>query len=84
MPYISQQRREVLADRLVGHRIKGAGELNFVLTGIVNQYIHDHGGLSYSAINEVVGVLECAKLEAYRRVAVPYEDDKCAENGDVY
>ena len=33
---------------------------------------------------EVLGVLECVKLELYRRVAAPYEDKKCQENGDVY
>ena len=32
----------------------------------------------------LIGVLECAKLELYRRVAAPYEDDKIDENGDVY
>jgi len=31
-----------------------------------------------------VGVLECAKMELYRRVAAPYEDKKKEENGDVY
>jgi len=35
-------------------------------------------------INAIIGALECAKLELYRRVAAPYEDDKIAENGDVY
>jgi hypothetical protein len=32
----------------------------------------------------MIGVLECAKLELYRRVAAPYEDAKCEDNGDVY
>jgi len=35
-------------------------------------------------INEVIGVLECAKLELYRRVAAPYEERKRIENGEVY
>ena len=38
----------------------------------------------YSKINALIGVLECAKLELYRRVAAPYENDKIDENGDVY
>ena len=37
-----------------------------------------------SRINELVGVLECAKIELYRRIAAPYEDDKSRINGDVY
>jgi hypothetical protein len=41
-------------------------------------------GLSYAAIAEAAGVLETAKLEFYRRLAASYEDEKIAENGDVY
>lgn len=32
----------------------------------------------------MVGALECAKLELYRRIAIPYEEQKIQENGDVY
>ena len=32
----------------------------------------------------VRGVLECAKLELYRRIAAPYEDDRLTEHGEVY
>ena len=33
---------------------------------------------------DVAGALRCSMLEFYRRVAVPYEDKKIAENWDVY
>jgi hypothetical protein len=59
------------------------GELNFVLTRILDDYIVRRGK-NYLIINEVIGVLECAKLELYRRIAAPYEDEKLADNGDVY
>jgi hypothetical protein len=39
---------------------------------------------SYQSINDVLGALEGAKLEFYRRIAAPYEDTKIQENGDVY
>jgi hypothetical protein len=39
---------------------------------------------NYDNFNEVIGVLECMKLELYRRMIAPYEDTKCKENGDVY
>jgi hypothetical protein len=42
------------------------------------------GRLRYAHLNEAIGVLECAKLELYRRVAAPYEDEKITESGDVY
>jgi hypothetical protein len=59
------------------------GELNYVFTEIALRYIRDFG-LNYAHVNDVIGALECAKLEFYRRLAAPYEDKKIAENGDVY
>lgn len=63
--------------------IENAGELNFVLTTIIRDYFERNGG-RYQQINDIVGALEGAKLEFYRRVAAPYEDTKIVENGDVY
>lgn len=37
-----------------------------------------------SEMGDLLGAIEAAKLEFYRRVAAPYEDKKCMENGDVY
>jgi len=55
------------------------GELNYVVTKILK----DVYPLRYFHINKAVGVLECIKLEFYRRVAAPYEDLKMKESGDV-
>ena len=41
-------------------------------------------GVSYTSINAAIGVLECAKLELYRKVASLYEDKKERANGGVY
>lgn len=83
MPYVSEPRRDLL--RCLHRRVDPttSGELNFVLTECVTTYLNEVG-ITYSTINDVVGALEGAKLEFYRRVAVPYENRKCAENGDVY
>lgn len=80
MPYIKQERRDAVEN---GDAPKDAGELNFALTNIVDKYLQNRG-LRYAHINEAVGALECAKLELYRRIAVPYEDEKMKESGDVY
>lgn len=83
MPYIKDVdhvREEVKSGFLSPYN---AGELNFKITTVVDQYLVDKGK-NYQNINEVIGVLECAKLELYRRIAAPYEDSKCALNGDVY
>lgn len=86
MPYIKQSvRKEFDEIRKSGNRPKMTvpGELNYEITLKCKQYIEQHG-LSYTAINDVIGALEGAKLEFYRRVAAPYENVKLAENEDVY
>ena len=61
-----------------------AGRLNYVISSMIGAILKNDRLLSYARINELIGVLECAKMELYRRVAAPYEDDKSRLNGDVY
>ena len=82
MPYILNSRRaEVLP--LSSDVVDTAGELNFQITSLIRTFINVHG-LKYQTINDIIGVLESSKLEFYRRIAVPYEDEKIKTNGDVY
>lgn len=86
MPYIKQTERDPLQHSILpelGHAVDSAGELNYVFSIIIKGYM-DEFGLNYSNINDVLGALEGAKLEFYRRIVVPYEEKKRAENGDVY
>jgi hypothetical protein len=87
MPYIKSENRkkyEKILRELVAI-IKSLppeevdGELNYVVTKILKEVYP----LRYFHINKAVGVLECIKLEFYRRVAAPYEDLKIKESGDV-
>lgn len=85
MPYVTSDARSRLD---AGEAPRNAGELNYALTRMVDAYLRgqarDAGRVRYAHLNEAIGVLECAKLELYRRVAAPYEDQKQAESGDVY
>jgi hypothetical protein len=81
MPYIKRERRDAIR---AGAKPRDAGELNFAISMLVDEYLEAKGALRYAHLNEVIGALDCAKLELYRRVASPYEDQKIAENGDVY
>lgn len=96
MPYIKQDKRyqdllEIYAKKdadtlnlnIEANGPRNSGELNFVLTIIVQEYFKVNGG-RYQQINDIVGALEGAKLEFYRRIVGPYEDKKIQENGDVY
>ena len=80
MPYIVETARELLDD---GGLPDNAGEMNYVISTLIDDYLQEYGKY-YANINEVIGVLECAKLELYRRIAAPYEDEKIETNGDVY
>ena len=62
--------------------IANPGNLNYTITKILNAWLGHTP--NYAKYNEVIGVLECAKLELYRRKISEYEDEKCEENGDVY
>jgi len=79
MPYIKPEDRFIESGLLCRH----AGDLNFVLTQACVEYLSDHQ-LCYQTLNDIMGALEGAKQEFYRRVVVPYEEAKRAENGDVY
>ena len=79
MPYIKYDDRT----RVELYGASSGGELNYLITQNCLDYL-DQTGLSYVNYNTVIGVLECAKLEMYRRAVAPYEDKKIEENGDVY
>lgn len=80
MPYLESQFKTSIDN---GNVPTTPGELNYALTRLVIAYLN-YKGLKYVNLNDVVGALECAKLEVYRRVAGPYEDKKIQSNGDVY
>jgi len=84
MPYIKREQRYIFREspKDLGYRCDNAGELNYVFTVIVQNYLRNKG-LNYQNINDCIGALEGCKLELYRRIAAPYEDTKINENGDV-
>jgi len=82
MPYITQPARERLDKEIaaLASRIQSSGELNYAITRLLLATTPQ----TYSDYNALVGVLECAKLELYRRAVAKYEDGKALTNGDVY
>jgi len=88
MPYIKPERREMMMSLLqLDTPPEGEydlevteGDLNFLITTICMST----NPSSYADYNALIGMLECCKLEMYRRAVAPYEDKKIKENGDVY
>jgi hypothetical protein len=90
MPYIKMEERKILYSALENlietmntTDLMDAGHLNYIISTLLNAKLQI-SGCNYKQLNELIGVLECAKLELYRRVAAPYEDTKKQQNGEVY
>lgn len=87
MPYIPETQRIDINDDLLEAGLdftpENAGELNFIVSTLINNYLLKKG-VRYAHINEMMGALECAKMELYSVIAEPYEAAKCEENGAVY
>ena len=89
MPYISKYNRvkyeESLKklDKILSELSNDAvaGEVNFIVTSICKSALSKFN--RYTRYNAIIGALECAKLELYRRQLAAYEDQKIEENGDV-
>jgi len=85
MPYIPKEDRR----HAVWSKPRTPGELNYAIHVIVEQYLQQRaivvpcGRNDYIDFNDVLGALEAAKLELYRRMIAPYEDKKAAQNGDL-
>ena len=88
MPYIKDEDRQRIEGSLLNlpdlaAQITCVGELNYVITRLLVKIL-EREGMSYTNAQNWVSALEMAKLEFYRRCLAPYEDQKIAENGDVY
>ena len=94
VPYISAEARErldpciqELADEIErlanaeGGDAAFAGFLNYSCTKLALKVMPVW---RYWSIATVIGVFRNVADEFYRRVGVPYEDEKLAEHGDVY
>ena len=82
MPYIKEIDRYALNRALPINILNdlSAGDLNYFITKLLLK----QKPRNYEDYNRLIGVLECVKLELYRRAIVSYEDKKIKENGDVY
>jgi hypothetical protein len=83
MPYIVTKDRPPIWRAVMALRKEtgvGPGNLNYAITNLLLAT----DPKTYADYNALVGVLECVKLEFYRRAVSVYEEKKIDENGDVY
>lgn len=81
MPYLEKSRRKAIEAKSIC--IDKGGDVNYVVTQLCQNFLALKGE-SYATYNELIGALECAKLELYRRKTGPYEDLKIKQHGDVW
>ena len=84
MPYIEPENRykyESAIIEIVNQlNLKGTsglypvGDLNYIISTIIQKTLQRQG-MRYQTLNAIIGSLECCKLEVYRRLASPYEDE---------
>lgn len=91
MPYITQNARDDLRIQIRNLALEIAakadakpGDLVGALNYAITELLLYTNPSSYNDFNALVGMLECCKLEFYRRACAEYEDEKCRMNGDVY
>jgi hypothetical protein len=90
MPYIRQEERKCIDWATSGINCTNSGQLNYAITRLILNYLEDQKTrrlgetIKYQDLNDVLGALEGAKLEFYRRFCAPFEDGKKDQNGDVY
>jgi hypothetical protein len=76
MPYIAPEARGRLTPGT-----EDVGHLTYLFYRLALEALPEQP--RYRDLHAVVGAMEAAKLEFYRRVVSPYEDRKIAEHGDV-
>ena len=85
MPYIAKSQKEKIDKGLIALNLsefKDAGSLNYAVHKLIAQYFSQNEQ-DYQSFNDVIGVLDCAKMEIYRRLIAEYEEKKILQNGDV-
>lgn len=81
MPYIKDKfDRRFFDDLIKAHHkmFTRKGCLNYFLFKLAKETCKN-----YDDYRKLLGELECAKLEIYRRQIANYEDKKIKENGDI-
>jgi len=89
MPYIPQENRKKLDEKIIplfreaanSHHRGDVGDVNYCISQLIWRLFQENP--TYRRACELMGTLECAKAEFYRRVVAPYEDKKIEANGDL-
>jgi hypothetical protein len=85
MPYIRQEDRkqfEDLENEIIKNAPSTAGELQYLIAVLIRE-MFEGSDKRYQDCNNILGALNGANLEFYRRTVAPYEDICIDLHGDV-
>lgn len=83
MPFLSPMQKAEVNEKMKEGRCLNEGELTYVLTKLIVTNWHSGEG-NYAALCQIIGALECTKMQFFKEIVVPYEEKKKQLNGDVY
>lgn len=96
MPYIRKDLREKVNPEIINLANKicdtyeEEADMNRTLPGLMNytisqmiEYVYPVKDCGYKEFNEIMGFLECLKMEYYRKMVAPYENYKEKQNGPI-
>ena len=81
MPYLPEYMKSEI-DNGDDQWVDAAAGLSYKIHTIIEKYMENKFE-SYDEYNKIIGVLECVKLELYRRSVAPIFDIKITRNGDI-
>lgn len=87
MPYVIPPHRKPIDDAVASIPWMEHGDLAYAITRLMVRFAIDQGSIQqprYTVLSQARSAAQDAADEWYRRVMAPFEDDKCADNGDAY
>jgi len=83
MPYIRKNEREILEPLVnqLANQCATSGDFTYAIYLLAKRMLPF--APTYYHLSNIMGCLDCASKEFYRRIVAPYEDKKIVENGDV-
>ena len=87
MPYTLEEKRRLVEPLLQAledrpELLENEGDLNHYITNVCAIFLKQHL-IKYGNFADIEGVLNHVSKEFYRRLAIPYEDKKIEQNGDL-
>ena len=58
------------------------GHHNYIMYTLALK-LADKLGIRYAVLQDIVGTFDCCKMEFYRKIVSPYEEEAMEKNGDV-